>query len=178
MKKIEVSKDVFALVDDEDYDRINELKWSMTRGYAKAFKGIDGKTIMIRMHRMIMGLDNKDPRVIDHIDFNRLNNQKSNLRICTVADNNRHVKKREGCISKYIGVCRYKKDNTYRWRVQIQCNGVMYRSKRYEYTEKGEIEAAIWYNKKATELFGEFASLNIIPEMSVEKIVNKDVSIG
>lgn len=75
---------LFALVDDEDYDRVAGFaNWKLhSAGYAKCVK--DGKTIY--MHRHILGLD--DPSVqVDHLDHNVLNNQKHNLRPGTQQEN-------------------------------------------------------------------------------------------
>jgi hypothetical protein len=169
MKKIRLgNKDIFALVDDSDFEMLSSFKWSYhTGGYVRTKIQYNLVRTKILMHRLIMGLGYKDKREVDHIDFNGLNNQRSNLRICTRCENARNVRHRDGCISKYLGVCRDRKsqNESYKWRAQIKKEGIMYRSKRFPLTPEGEIEAALWYNEKAKELFGEFANPNVIEKL-------------
>ena len=81
MKKIHIVDEIYAMVDDEDYDRLVKYRWGFSDGYAVR----DHKRIA--MHREIM----QCPKglVVDHIDGNRMNNQKYNLRIMTQSENMR-----------------------------------------------------------------------------------------
>lgn len=108
MKEIKLTKGFVALVDDDDYEYLNQFKWciktwekSRTQ-YAARYKKIDGKYKVIPMHRMIMntpiGME------VDHRDGNGLNNQKCNLRNCTHSDNMRNRKSSRTGTSKYLGV--------------------------------------------------------------------------
>lgn len=109
MKKIRVGK-THALVDDEDYDRINEWSWSLDgRGYAKRSIG----TSTIGMHREVLGLSQGDPAV-DHINRNRLDNQKSNLRLATPRTNALNQRRR-GLSSRFYGVTWHKQG---KWQAQ------------------------------------------------------------
>ena len=73
-----------ALIDLEDIDRIKDYKWRMNdRGYV--LTDIKGTTKKIRLHRLIM--DCPDDMVVDHINHNRLDNRKENLRVCTQHQN-------------------------------------------------------------------------------------------
>ena len=93
---------------------------------------------------------------VDHKDTNPLNNQKLNLRMAKHFQNlqNQNIRKMEKS-SKYKGVCF---DNTRKnWKAQIIKNGKSISNKF-----PTEIEAALWYNQKASEIFGEFARLNEI----------------
>jgi len=94
----------------------------------------------------------KWPNIIDHIDGNRINNKIVNLRDCGYSQNqmNRSPKKRGS--SKYKGLSRVGA----RWQVSIGLMGKKYYIGKF----KDEEEAAIAYDKKAKELFGEFAKLN------------------
>lgn len=82
MKKIKLTQGKKALIDNDDYEKINQYKWCFDKskygGYAMR-KNSQGKTI--RMHVMILG--ESQGKIIDHIDDNKLNNQKSNLRFTT-----------------------------------------------------------------------------------------------
>ena len=102
MKEITLSKDKVALVDDEDFDFLSQWKWSAslesrgTKWYAirwsrKSEHG-DDKRFKIRMHRVLMGLPPKDDRVVvDHVDRNGLNNQRSNMEIIMQVENMERV---------------------------------------------------------------------------------------
>ncbi|MCK9282549.1 MAG: HNH endonuclease [Melioribacteraceae bacterium] len=163
MKKIKLTQGKFALVDDEDFEYLNQFKWCAHKAfdnyYAIRHVTIDNRQRELQMHRVIM----KTPKgkVTDHIDHNGLNNQKSNLRICTARENCCNSKPILGGSSKYKGVsfdtCRAKR-NWASWKVSIR-NGITQISVGYFKTEK---EAALVYNEKAKELFGEFAYLNKI----------------
>lgn len=84
MKKIKLTKNNFAIVDDEDFDYLNQWKWFLSDGgYAHRNKhirlGLNKYTCKrIRMHRLI----NQTPNgfITDHINRNKLDNRKCNLR--------------------------------------------------------------------------------------------------
>ena len=92
--------------------------------------------------------------VVDHIDGNGLNNRKSNLRVCTQAQNSLNSRPRRNSSSRYKGVSFYKRDKI--WQAQIFYNFRTINIGRFD----DEIEAALAYDRKAAELFGEFAYLN------------------
>lgn len=160
-KRIPLTQGKFALVDDEDYDFLMQWKWNYDfRGYARRLEylRVDGKNpkrTLVLMHRVI----NKTPAGMDtdHIDGNRLNNQRHNLRSATRAENLMNQKKPRGK-GKFKGVYWFKRCNV--WRVQITHNGIQMHIGTFPLDQ--EKEAALCYNKKATELFGEFARLNVI----------------
>lgn len=95
MKQISLTQGKVTLVDDEDFDFLNRFKWNyQSKGYAHRLVNEIGKThktrkvIHVYMHRFLM-----NPRkgmVVDHMDGNTLNNQKSNLRICHHKNNIRN----------------------------------------------------------------------------------------
>ena len=158
-KRIKLSWGKWAIVDAEDYGRLRKYKWcaiySGRSWYAKTF-GMDGT--VLSMHRMVV--DAAKGLIVDHIDHNGLNNRRSNLRLCTRKQNNYNTRPRKGCTSKYKGVSFSKEKN--RFRVFINYNKKQY----YIGVFKDEIEAAKAYDKKARELFGEFAYLNFPQESS------------
>lgn len=155
---------LFAMIDDEDYELVNKYNWQLRKWkhgfYANRMFVEDGKVKCMLMHRLIMNPSNN--QIIDHDDHNGLNNQKANLRIATYTQNNSNRSKIPNCSSKYKGVCvvYYKRPNkTYMyWAASIKKDKKMTRIGHY----KTEIEAAIAYNEKAKEFFGEFAHINII----------------
>ena len=95
-----------------------------------------------------------EPRAND-IDHNGFNNTKANLRLCTPSQNNYNTRVRKTKrTSKYKGVSRHKKSKSYAARIR-------YVGKLYDLgLFADEVEAAKAYDKKARELFGEFAYLN------------------
>lgn len=84
----------YALIDAKDRELVQKYKWYLKPdpGYAHLTTRRDGKSYTLLMHRLIMGLDKGDRRQVDHINRNRLDNRRENLRICTPAENgqNRH----------------------------------------------------------------------------------------
>lgn len=143
-----------ALVDDEYYDFLMLRKWNLSGGYAATEIQERGIIRRIYMHRLI----NKTPDGLhtDHINGDKLDNRKANLRTATRSDNqaNRgspNIKK----TSRYKGVGWKKRER--RWVAKITKDG-----KKYELGYfKNEDDAAIAYNNKAMELFGEFAYKNV-----------------
>jgi len=110
MKEIQLSRGKIALVDDSDFDFLNQYQWSYTKNgtgeYAKmcAWDSEHKKHINVYMHKLI--LNTPKGMCVDHIDHNGLNNQRSNLRVCTYSANQRNRinngKKKK--TSKYWGV--------------------------------------------------------------------------
>lgn len=166
MKDILLTKGKRILLDDEDYEWANKYKWYTKKNrsgyygnwYIVRYYYSKTKRTTIRMHREIMGLCKEDISQVDHKDHNGFNNQKANLRICTNKENQQNKKPVAGCFSKYKGVSYNKRDKL--WQSQITNNG-----KRYYGWFKNEVDAAIDYDKKAKELFGEFAYLNFQPQV-------------
>lgn len=91
-KEIPLTKGYVAIVDDEDYELVSCRKWRATVGrsgcvYAISYtRNADGKKSTVSMHRLLMGVT--DPKInVDHISGNGLDNRRSNMRLCTRAQN-------------------------------------------------------------------------------------------
>jgi hypothetical protein len=153
MKKIRLNHGYVALVDDDDFEYLNKFNWHVFHGrntdYAQRSININGKWTSIFMHREIINISLG--LLTDHADRNGLNNQKYNLRICNESQNNGNVRKIRGK-SLYKGV----HFNNGKWNAAIRYNKKHFYLGRYT----SEIDAAIAYDKKAIELFGEFACIN------------------
>ena len=108
----------------------------------------------VKMHRLIMNA--KKGEFVDHIDGDPLNNTLDNLRICRKQQNEFNQKVRVDNTTGYKGVSLLK--STGKYRAYINKNGIRYELGVF-HTKK---EAALAYNMKAVELFGEFARLNEI----------------
>lgn len=162
MKELKIiNKDYCAIIDDEDFERLNKFKWyanknkSIKRSYWKPSIWGRGKTVDVSLAEEVM---QNIGRLYDHKDRNSLNNQKDNLRLCTYKQNCYNTTKRIGTSSKYKGVCFSKTKRINPWLASIAKNNISYHIGYFD----NEIEAAQAYNNKAKELFGEFAVLNII----------------
>ena len=127
MKKVELTKGQIALVNDNDFDRVNQYKWySHYSRFTKSYYVMRGqwnpetyKIETILMHRFIMGLKKGDKREIDHINHDTLDNRKENLRITNKRGNSENRKDK----SKYGVGIRFRKDNkTKPYQVQVKTN--------------------------------------------------------
>lgn len=134
-----------ALVDDEDFERVNQHRWFYNnRGYAMC---TITKQKRIYMHRFILNAPNE--LLVDHIDGNGLHNEKHNLRLCNDSGNAHNMRKHsDNTSSQFKGVCRRGK----KWEANI--------SNIYLGVFTKEEDAARAYDLKARELFGEFARTN------------------
>ena len=157
MKEITLTQGKVALVDDEDFEELSKYRWSVCKKgrnnwYARRHQYVGpGKYAKVYMHKHIM---NETGLIVDHINGNSLNNQRSNLRYCTQAQNAMNSRHQEKCASKFKGVSKHIRFKT--WQAAI-----VYQRKRIWLGCHGcEEAAALAYNKKAVELFGEFARLN------------------
>ena len=156
MKHIKLSKGVLVTIDDEDYEKLNKYNWYFgARDRVMRSGGIiNGKRIKIYIHREIMNCLPK--YVVDHIDGNPLNNQKSNLRICESAENSRNQKIRKDNKSGYKGVSIKHYPNKDVWVARITKYGRVRFLGEYPTAH----EASHAYNKAAKKIHGEFARLN------------------
>lgn len=171
MKYITCKNGEKVMVDDEDYDFLSRFIWYMGSeldhgGYPCCFiygKGNTRKQIF--MHQLVMS----GAYGVDHIDQNKLNCQKSNLRLVTAQQNGWNTGKRARCSggrtpsSQYKGVVKcQRKDGTPYWRVIIKL------TKKFEKPEKfarlgpfaSERDAALAYNNEVVKHRGEYAWLN------------------
>lgn len=155
MKKILLhsSKKLYALVDDAAYDHLSSRKWYVSaHGYAVSTshkkgqgRGSKGRNINVSMHRLIM--EAGSGIFVDHINGNRLDNRRSNLRLVTPRENcwNRKLKS-----AGYIGVSLAKSG---KWRVRVDS------------TQYGEYDdaktAALVYDHVVRKLRGPIATVNL-----------------
>lgn len=162
MKTIKLTHGFETIVDDEDYEYLSQWPWHATSPksgkhiYAcrkgRICEGDHRQTIL--MHRIIINVP--DNLKTDHINGNGLDNRRSNLRMCTDAQNGYNSKKK-GKTSKYKGVTW--RPRSKQWAARIAANGICYNLGLFT----NEHAAAYVYNLAAEYLFGEFARLNIIP---------------
>lgn len=160
MKEIKLTRGLVAIVDDADYEWLNQWKWNANKQNNRFYAirgeypaGRYGKGVFILMHRFILGVTDRSV-IVDHKDNDPLNNRRDNLRIATRSQNNCNVGLRKNKVSKYKGVSKLRD----KWQAAISKNKKTFYIGIYE----NEVDAAIAYNERAKELHGEFALLNKI----------------
>jgi len=149
MKEIPLSKGKVALVDDSDYEWLNQWKWH--------YKHKDGavrstKATRIYMHRVVTQCPSEYE--VDHINHDRLDNRRVNLRVCSHSQNQCNSAKLSSNTSGYKGVSWHKKVG--KWQSKIGHRGKSY----YLGLFSDPVDAALAYDAKARETFGEFAACN------------------
>lgn len=171
MKKLELTKGKVALVDDEDFYWLSQFNWFAIQigetWYAKRSKkkGIlrNAVSYEIYLHRVVMQLHDKT-KVVDHMNHNGLDCQKSNLRICSKTENDWHSRGLLNSSSIYKGVSWSK--NKDKWQVSLKCE----KEKIFIGYFDNEIEAAKAYDTIAAKYFGEFAHLNFKEDLVIESL--------
>lgn len=144
-----------ATIDVEDIDLVKGFRWRASHGYAIRSDWGGGRNTFYLMHRTIMGCAEGDGRIIDHVDFDGLNNRRSNLRDANNSLNMAHARHPLGK-SQFRGVHLAKS----RYRAQIKGDG---RLNHLGYFATAEA-AAKAYDLAATQRFGPFAILNFPEE--------------
>lgn len=164
IRKIPLTQGKFAIVDADDFEEVSKHKWRLhNKGYAYFGTRENRKCRAVLMHRLIN--NTPDNMQTDHINGNKLDNRKSNLRSCSVTENNRNRGKHSRNTAGYKGVCHKCVKGKYNyWVGQLHTDlhlcGVQSVSKHFPYTEQGKIDAARWYNEQVSKHHGEFARLN------------------
>ncbi len=107
----------FTQIDEEDLPRLGTKPWSIhSKGYATQLRGSGKKATRFLLHRLLVGLT--DSRVVDHINGDKLDNRRTNLRVCTSQQNNFNSSKPRGDNS-HLGVHRSRNN----WRAKLEING-------------------------------------------------------
>jgi len=132
-----------ARVDSRDVDHMSKFRWSLhNRGYAIT----GGGNSKVLMHRMILGLANKPGQgrgsgaqhlQADHINGDKLDNRRANLRVVTNQENHQNRQTSVGRTSKYRGV--YRHGNTGKWHAKVKTGGKTHWAGYYD----SELEAAV-----------------------------------
>lgn len=153
MKTILTAKGEAIIVDDEDFERVSAYKWGIsTRGYARRHAKSHGRRFAVMMHRFILGIDNGDPRIVDHANGIKTDNRRSNLRICSKSQNGYNQSAQRNNTTGYKGVTRH--IQTGRFIAQIRHNG----KRKYIGSYATPEEAYSAYCEAAIELHGEFSN--------------------
>jgi hypothetical protein len=149
VRRIPLGGGLFAIIDASDYDEISKYKWRASHHGRTVYATCVKRGRVVYMHRLIMKA--RKGSLVDHTDGNGLNNRRCNLRMCTHQQNRVNVGPRGG-LSRFVGVTRQKD----KWAARIISRGKLYSLGSYD----DEVEAAKARDRKAYELFGEYAYLN------------------
>ena len=158
VRYIPLTKGLFAMVDAADYERVSQYTWCASCSGNRVYAYRKDRRKTVRLHQFLMN----PPKgmVVDHIDGNGLNDRRSNLRVCTQHQNlfnSRPIVKS----SRFKGV--YFRRRSGKW-----CAGIRHCGHDLHIgTFDDEIEAAQAYDRKAHELFGEYAYLNFPEELGL-----------
>lgn len=151
--KSKIHGECFIFIDGEDFDKVKNYHWSIQKSKNSVYARTTIKGKSINMHRLLFGFPKS---MLDHKNGNGLDNRRENIRKCTIGENGMNRKKQLCVSSVYKGVSQRKESKKY--EVSIKLNGKTI----HLGTFTNEHDAGEVYNKKAVELFGEFARLNII----------------
>ncbi len=144
---IPLTRNQIALVDLDDYEKLSSNKWNCThKGYASSKNGY--------MHRIIMNADENSQ--VDHINGNKLDNRKINLRLVNNSQNHANKGLLKNNTSGYKGVW-YQRRNVNKWIANIWADNKKYHIGSFA-TKK---EAAQAYDNMAIKLFGDYAKTNL-----------------
>jgi hypothetical protein len=159
MKEIKLTQGKVALVSDDDYLFLSGFKWKAQKA-RKTFYAVrqewagNGKYNTVLMHREILNAHKGFQ--VDHKDFNGLNNQRCNIRLCSHTENLRNHNKQVNGSSRYKGVYFDKRDRL--WIASLTISRKRLSLGRFKF----EDDAGKAYDCAARKYFGEFARLNFI----------------
>ena len=159
MKHIQLTQGKFALVDNVDFEYLNQWKWYAHKRRKTWYAGrnVRSCSVQIQMHQLILKrMGYIRHKLTDHKNGNGLDNRRHNLRPATFAQNNHNRQLAANNTSGYKGVYWFKR--TTKWVARIMVHGKYFYLGAFQY----KIDAAKAYNKAAKKFFGKFAKVNKI----------------
>jgi hypothetical protein len=128
MKRIPLTKNEFAIVDEDLYEHLSKHKWyanTPRKGnkYAERTELRNGKKNRILMHRYILG-ESVNGKMVDHINGNGLDNRRSNLRVCTHSQNQKNQRRYATNRSGFKGVHFSRERKKWRAMIDVDCKKI------------------------------------------------------
>ena len=155
------------MVDDDDYEYLNKWHWWFNGRYAikeeRYGKRSENKKRKYYMHRFLMGA--KEGQEVDHINSDKLDNRRENLRLCTRIENAHNKSIQSNNTSGYKGV--YWSKAARKWQAYVTID----RKAKYLGLFEDKKDAARAYNQAALNNYGEFAKLNEVTPASSKQVV-------
>jgi len=152
-RKIKLTRGKLALIDNEDFEYLNQWKWHWDGEYAARTIKFNGITHKITMHRLILNNIPKG-KESDHINRDKLDNRRNNLRIVSNAENQMNKNLQKNNRSGVRGICWYGKYD--KWQTRIGFGG-----KKMFLGYFSNIKDAIEiYNTTSKKLYGKFTYIN------------------
>lgn len=154
MPCIKLNKNMITLVDDDVFEYLNQWRWSCSKNYVIRHGLENGKYKTIYMHRVVNCTP--DGYDTDHINGDKLDNRKCNLRAVTKSQNNCNKSKQSNNTSGYKGVSWHKGSNS--WQSYIKINGKV----RFLGYFKEREDAAKAYNSASNQIHGKYGRFNVV----------------
>lgn len=108
MNEIRLTQGNVTIVDDDDFEFINQYKWRSQTSKATIYAVREAKRKSILMHRLVLerklGRKLTAKEVTDHKDHDGLNNKRDNLRACSQSENMMNARKRKSNTTGITGV--------------------------------------------------------------------------
>jgi hypothetical protein len=152
MKEIQLTNGQIVLVDEEDFIYLTEITWGQNRGYGVTYVLVNCKPKRFYMHKMVMRAGKG--QIVDHINGNKLDNRKENLRLVTHQQNCMNQNIAINNSTGYKGVSYHKGHQKY--GASIRINNRLVHLGYF----KNPFDAALAYNEAALMYFGKYARLN------------------
>lgn len=147
---IPLTQNRHALIDSEDFEKLDQWLWSACGGKGELYAKRDGNQ---RMHRIVFSCDSP---MVDHLNGNTLDNRKANLRPCTSRENQQNQVKSAKATSRFKGVSF--KTSERKWIAQVKLPSGKRLCKRFSTEE----QAANFYDMMAMQWFFAFANTNLV----------------
>lgn len=165
---IPLTKGQSTLVDDADYAWLTQWRWRLnSKGYVVRSYTQNGAVVVVNMHRLIM---QPPPRlVVDHIDHDKLNNTRANLRLLTQQQNLMNRRMFRNNTTGFKGV-------TYRdgkWHASLEKDGVGIHLGYHADLKT----AALVYDHAAVLLFGEDIVWRNLPQQPIPEAIDQLVRV-
>jgi hypothetical protein len=141
----ERGRGLHALVDAEDRARLTEFRWHLRPdGYVATTLGRFGHPKGYLLHRVVLGLIGGDTRMADHVNGDKLDNRRGNLRVATPSENGQNRHAIEGA-SRFRGVTKHALAD--RWSARATLNGQNHYLGLFKSEEEAAIAAAAFRRK-------------------------------